>query len=137
MINHLRVVNGYVNWRVPVKAVLLLACNNAEAQLLIGLDRSDGSCFRVEFLNQAQVAAGVGKARVLRIESDVCAFAAAMNLPVIASNAAVPRTAPDCNRRVVLLASVNSVLKLVVGIYPVELCGWLVVLPRPTGAAVK
>ena len=128
VVDHGRIMAGNVDRRVPVEAVALITGLHAEPLLLVGLHRPYGSRARVELLYEPQIAPCVGQLGVLRVEGNVCALTAAVYFPIVAANAAVAGATVYGDGGVVLLATVDAVLELLVGVHAVELGGGLIVL---------
>src|SRR5579862_727984 len=79
---------------------------------------------------------GVDNVRIARVGDDVAAFAAADRVPVRAIDVPVIAAGTNTERRVVLLRSVNAILKIVVGGDMIKLRGGLVILGGPIFAAI-
>ncbi len=137
VVDHLRVVQRHVDGCVPVEAVLRFPSQLSKPHLRIGLDGARGAGFRIKLIDQSEIATGVGVAGIVRIHRHVSAFTAAMHIPVIPANLAIPGPTANRHRGVVLLTAVNSILETVVGVDPVELRRGLIVLTRPALATVE
>src|ERR1039458_9836931 len=109
------------------------------ARRILGPDRD------VLLLIAAPIKAGNGSAarscvnnvRVSRIGSKVAALPAARVEPVLTPDVAVVGAAEDADCRIVLLRAVHLVQKIVVRRHVIELRRRLVVLRRPTLAAIR
>ena len=115
--------------RVPVEPVLGVFGLDAKACFFVRLHRAGSACLRVELIDDAEIAPGIGISRVVRIHSDIGALTAAVHFPVVTANAAIARAAFDRDGGVVLLTAVDTVFKLTVRVDAIELCCGLVILP--------
>src|SRR5690348_15970005 len=90
----------------------------------------------VEARDQAIIGAGVDDIGILGVWNDKAGLAAADFVPIRAIDDAVIAAAGDSYRGIVLLRSIDSIRKSVVGSNVVELRGWLIRLRGPALPAV-
>ena len=124
--------------RIPVVAVFHIL--SIPAKVLYGCRHDVGAGFGlcIQHFDSTLVAATEHKLRIIWIESQEGTFAARRRRPACGTDATVGKLpAGNFYRTIVLLARINIVWKLVIGVNAIKLCRRHIVLRTPRFALVK